>query len=172
MRKDLAAMRVIVQALIFPPAPRQNCLGCFSTAWSRHFLYRCFQVRITKDQWYSWKWTKASQSQDNVLLFHSAPKYFTHSSSDQEEWVEKTKKLKGYFHARHGILSETPPVTCRDRNHPTFLPHLSSDEFPCLSRTDRWNSLLPEAPLCPSSFNFPLMSRHSISPWAIKNQLS
>lgn len=94
MRKDLAAMRVIVQALIFPPAPRQNCLGCFSTAWSRHFLYRCFQVRITKDQWYSWKWTKASQSQDNVLLFHSAPKYFTHSSSDQEEWVEKQRSSR------------------------------------------------------------------------------
>lgn len=86
----------------------------------------------------------------------------------------KTEKLKGYFHARHGILSETLLVTFRDRNHSIFLSHLSSDELPYLSRTATTGGTVSYKRPYPSSFNFPLMSRHSISPWAIKkkNQLS
>lgn len=168
MRKHLTAMRAMVQALIF--LPRQNCLGCFSIAWSRHFLYRCFQVKITTDQWYSWKWTVASQSQDNVLLLHSVPKYFTHSSPRQEEWVEN-REAQGLF-------------PCKTRNFVwnyqlhvetgTILPssHIWVQVSSHTSVGLTGGTVSYQRPYL-TSFNFPLMSRHSISPWAIKkDQLS
>lgn len=172
MRKDLAAMRVIVQALIFPPRPQRELFGMF-----QHSLVKALPLQMFPGQNHKRSVVQLEMDQSFPISGQCAtvplsPQIFHAFLLRPGRMSWKTKKLKGYFHARHGILSETPPVTCRDRNHPTFLPHLSSDEFPCLSRTDRWNSLLPEAPLCPSSFNFPLMSRHSISPWAIKNQLS
>lgn len=61
-------------------------------------------------------------------------------------------------------LPEAPPAWCRGRNHPTILLHLRLDEFPRVSRADRWESLLPEAPLCPPSFSIPIRARHLSSP--------